>query len=267
MDPGTLVGIEVTLPVPYGPPVDQWQPLVLEGGIQVMKGAVHLVEENGKTNDLLPSTAWTWSRIPNAAHLSANWITTESRPVTPPLQKVLNQFEVKFPFQKAIEEELLPEVRDLNERQSELSLLTLSLLDQHEELARALQSKHPKTIQASILGLRQWLPRHPGNQALLQTDLSNVFPPNDVAPLIRLLWGFHEQDAHNPTTSKELVEWLSHNEAAVRELAFQNVTRLTNKKNSNYSPYATGRPFQMGVTYWEEHLKKEGALLKNEKVK
>src|SRR6185369_13723808 len=148
---------------------------------------------------------------------------------------------------------------------SKLAVDTLALIGAHESLVEALKRSsgpagHEEARLAAIVGLRVWLPLDPDNKKLLKADLDKTFTPADSDIVYRLVWGFNAEDAKNPVTSQQLVTWMDHDEIAIRELAFQYVQKLTDKK-FDYRANAPPEQRKLALNRWWQHLKNVGALL------
>lgn len=144
---------------------------------------------------------------------------------------------------------------------SELAAKTLALTGNYQALVKALaEAPHKETRLAAINGLRAWLVRAPGNGALLKAELQKTFPPAEIDILYRLLWGFSGADARDPDKSTQLVDWLEHEELAIRELAFFHLHRITGLKHE-YDAQIAPNLRALSVNRWRTHLKKEGGAL------
>src|SRR5690606_13438999 len=94
----------------------------------------------------------------------------------------------------------------------------------------ALGAAHEESRLAAIIGLQSWLPLRPENADRLTTELQDRFRPEEAEVIGRLLWGYDAEDARNPLDSEDLLNWMGHDEIAIRELAFFHVLRLTGRR-------------------------------------
>jgi hypothetical protein len=136
----------------------------------------------------------------------------------------------------------------------------LALAGSYPGLVDALSSSHEESRLSAILGLKQWLPLDAENGEKLRTELRDRFRMDDAVAIERLLWGFSEQDARNQVVSEELVEWLGHDEIAIRELAFFHVHRLTDRK-FDYRPNDPVAQRARAIQNWRRYVSDNGALV------
>ncbi len=150
---------------------------------------------------------------------------------------------------------------DPNPYIAQFAAQALSLGERYESLVNILvHSPHEESRTAAINGLREWLPQAPGNRELLRTLLSQTVNEETESIIYKLLWGYDEKDAKDPEISQQLVNWLRHDQAAVRELSIYWIHHLTGKK-LGYRPLASLKTREQGATTWQRHLNKIGALL------
>ena len=129
-------------------------------------------------------------------------------------------------------------------------------------LVKALQSEHEKTRQVAIGTLRSWLPSDPNNAAQLEVEVGRIFPDEDVADVIELLWGYSREDAKNAMVSKKLVAWMDHKQIGIRELAFFHVSHLTPRTSAHgYRPSLADSPRNAALMGWRSMLEKNGGQL------
>ena len=126
-----------------------------------------------------------------------------------------------------------------------------------EAMARG---EHEEVRAAAITGLRQWLPQAEANRDVLKAEIEKHFPPDQVDPIYRLLWGYDDADARNQGASRLLVDWLKHDSIVIRELAILHIFRLTGQSYDYRSVNPPGRR-KVAVGHWEQHLKKNDDLL------
>lgn len=145
---------------------------------------------------------------------------------------------------------------------SEFAVKTLAVTGMHDQLVQVLaEAEFLESREAAITGLRRWLPAAVENREVLRAELQRYFPADQVDTLYRLLWGYNEDDARNPATSKLLVDWLKHDNVVIRQLAFQNVYRLTGQRY-DYRPINPVNQRNVAVERWYSHLERNsGALL------
>lgn len=149
---------------------------------------------------------------------------------------------------------------------AQFAVQSLAATDSHADLVQALsRTQHEEARKAAVNGLRRWLSADPAHRKQLKAALAKTWPPADASAIYRLLWGFTEADARDPAKSRELVDWLGHSHDAIRELAFENVYRLT-RRRFGYRPLLTKSQRGLAMSRWNAHLSKTGALLPPKKV-
>jgi hypothetical protein len=171
-------------------------------------------------------------------------------------------------FQKEIDEEQplrdsVPSVVKSNiPAISELAVKSMVTTGMNDQLVQILaEAEFLEARSAAIVGLRRWLPAAPENRETLRAALQQSFPANQVDTLYRLLWGYNEDDARNPATSRLLVDWLGHDNQVIRQLAFDHVYRLTGQRY-DYRPINPANQRRVAVDRWYSHLdRNDGALL------
>ncbi|MDA1162025.1 MAG: hypothetical protein O3B13_02875 [Planctomycetota bacterium] len=144
---------------------------------------------------------------------------------------------------------------------SELAVKALALTEIHDQLVQVLaEAEFVESREAAITGLRRWLPTAVENRELLKAELPQHFPADQVDMLYRLLWGYDEDDARNPATSRLLVEWLDHENVVIRQLAFQHIYRLTGQRY-DYRAINPVNQRKASVDRWYSHLERNKGTL------
>ncbi len=254
--PGTVCGIEV---IP-GQPEKLDQDLATVGydaKLHLGAGALGLIDKSGKRQEL-SNSGWlslspqTMSPDPEVSTEQVSralaeftkggskgpsgvnrWLHTQPLPLTSiNARKFATQFLREFDEDQPLRLSIAPVVRDGNPLISELAVKTLALIEDYTSLLKALaEGSHEEALNAAIEGLRDWLPLSPDNPGLLKAELANVFRPDVAEVIYRLLWGYGKADAEDRDISLQLVNWLEHDELAVRQLAFYHIQRLTGQKH------------------------------------
>lgn len=170
-------------------------------------------------------------------------------------------------FQKEIDAELPLEhsvpgiVTSPVPRMAEYAVGTLQATQQIPSLIEAMARAEFEEVRATaISGIRQWLPQSEDNRDVLKLELEKHFPPDQVDPIYRLLWGYDDSDARNQVASRLLVDWLKHDSIVIRQLAFMHIFRLTNQRY-DYRPVNPPNQRRVAVERWEQHLRKNDNLL------
>ncbi|MCB9953014.1 MAG: hypothetical protein H6824_18725 [Planctomycetaceae bacterium] len=260
-EPETLVGIEVDLPAAEGLPGEGRAPKLI-GGIQVGRGKAKL-QMSGDANfvDLTPELGRTyWGTANPAATLPPFGWLLGSPPVTSIAKRNAWEFRQEFSPEFKVGDSIGPVVDNRLETKSEFAVQTMALTDNLPGLVRGLLCDHEASRIAAIEALRRWIVRDPNNEAALVDELSRSLHDDDVKIVVRLLWGYTEEDGRDPEISKQVVGWLSHEEVSVRELAFYHALHLTGRR---YDYRALLLPNQRAAAQlrWQEHLDQYGALV------
>lgn len=145
---------------------------------------------------------------------------------------------------------------------SEFAVKAMAATGMYNQLVQVMaEAEFLESREAAIAGLRRWLPVATENREILRAALQQYFPADHVDPLYRLLWGYGEDDARNPATSRLLVDWLGHDNKVIRQLAFQHVYRLTGQRY-DYRPINPDNQRKVAIDRWYSHLERNsGALL------
>ena len=123
------------------------------------------------------------------------------------------------------------------------------------------QVPHDEAVEAAAKGLRAWLPLAPNNVTLLQKELSMAFVPAVEDIVLRLLWGYNEDDGRNLDTSKQLVEWLDNDKLAVRVLAIDQISLLTGGQTQRYRAGMRSAERKAIKRLWERQVEQNKGLI------
>ncbi len=181
----------------------------------------------------------------------------------PPSQKLLaGKFQDEFDAKVAVGLTIPALVKELNPNLAELAAKCVALIESCPGMVQALtQVDHKEARVAAAEGLRTWLALAPENGEVLRRELETQLPADEAHAVERLLWGYTREQGKDKLVSQELVDWLRNSHLAVRELAFQQIVSLTGRKN-NYVPTGTASQREIGIQHWQNHLKREGALIR-----
>lgn len=266
-EPGTVCGIEVEQRVPVGRRPDPLLAIPL-GGVYVASGNVAFSWNGGPAVGVDSTVGWAgWPVPPNAfvagpQRPAPNWLTPEGVPQTNADRKWVQMFEKEFSVDQPVSMSIPSLVADRREMISTYATSTLGLVDDIPMLVKALQSEHEKTRLAAIHCLRGWLPSGPDNTTRLEQEVARIFPEDDVADLVELLWGYSREDGKDPMISQKLVAFMDHKQVAVRELAFYYVTQITPRTNAHgYRPSLADSSRHAALVGWRNLLEKNGGQL------
>lgn len=269
LQPGTSrCGIDIALTEPTAFETNPEQPYV--GHLYVIGGsAVFLSEASGERT--LPAPAW-FPLTPDERAAVGNgpiqpllttpeWLEADRRGLSPTMRRYATMFGKEFDPSLPVRQSVLSVVLSDKQMLSTLAVSCLAIVELPDELVQSLaRAEFEESRTAAISGLRQWLPRSKQNGEYLQAELKNFFPPDQVEPVYRLLWGYSAADARNQVTSRILVNSLKHDSKVVRQLAFQHIFRLTGQRY-DYRPLNPENQRNVAVQRWETHLSKNGGCL------
>lgn len=267
LTPDTVVGVEVDSVPPTGVN-DMSGATENSGGIYVLSGRAQFVEVSSqKTTELQPgSRQLLFTSGPGESEADSNsvvespeWLVSGGA-LSALAQRMAGRYENEFIVDQPVSQSIRPVVKDRRPQNSELATKTLALTDQLGGLVDALSVSHEETRIAGIEGIRNWLPRDESNGAELKIELQDRFRADTAEALNRLLWGYSDADAEDEFTSRELVDWLDHDEVAVRELAAYHIRQLTNSHVS-YRAGLSPKDREPHVRRLREHVERKGALV------
>lgn len=189
-----------------------------------------------------------------------DWLAGGRRILSTAMRRAKIQFADEFDVTATVVQNIEPTIRDPNFVLSELAVRVLALVDGHSALVNALATApHPESRMAAVIGLRRWMVDHTPEEvaAALRADLPRYFPPDVAEDVYRLLWGFDADDARDPRKSRQLVDWLKHDDEAIRHLAIFQIERLTDR-DYGYLPHGRPEQREAAVDRWEKHLQTTG---------
>jgi hypothetical protein len=94
-------------------------------------------------------------------------------------------------------------------------------------LAALGDGKHAEVRDAAAATLRLWVGRAPGqDQKLFGLLVKDNYRPGQAEILLQLLHTFSAQDRDRPETYETLIDYLNHNQVAIRALAHWHLTRM-----------------------------------------
>jgi hypothetical protein len=165
-----------------------------------------------------------------------------------------------FPLDQPVSISIPAVVRDRRAHVAELAVATLGLTQNIPQLLRALQADHDGARLAAIVALREWLPRSAENAAILRDELARYYRNDEIEPLNELLWGYRTEDFRVPDVSTRLIDWLRHDDLAIRELALYQIRAGANRA-TDYHPLAPVVQREAAIKRLEEVVRRQGALL------
>jgi hypothetical protein len=140
-----------------------------------------------------------------------------------------------------------------------IALVTLGATDDLEPLGKALAgARNAEQWDFGITIVRHWLGRCPGNDQKLYALLTSPtqgFTPVQAKTILQLLLGFNADDLKQPETYEVLIEYLKHEQRAIRNLAAWHLVRLAPAgKSIGFKPNGTPEEFEAAYTAWKKMI-------------
>lgn len=271
--PDTVCGVEVHPRSPTSFEQDFGGDWYL-GSLTVASGTVRLVPDpvqdsagtalslvKGDWLSLAPSDLDGEGGVPKPLAVLPGWLVPGSRTSSAAQRTMSTRFAREFDLQQPIRLSVVAAVKSPLPGISELAVGCLALTAHLEPLVQALaESEFGESRQAAFDGLRLWLVGASGRGKELREELGRWFQQSEVDTVYRLLWGFNKSDGVARETSGQLVDWLSNDHVAIREMAFYHVSRITDRKYE-YRPDVPAGRRSAAVGRWKAHLERHGALV------
>ena len=258
--PEALCGVEVLLREPAG----FERPFQGEGyhaAVFVAAGGVQIATASGETVALAAGQSHVLTPLPwpdSTAQAVPVWLDPQRPKPTETERRFTARFEKEFDPSLAVDLSIPALTRDPHPKIAELAARCLSLMQNYPDLVQALaMSEHEEARAAARQGLRFWLGQAAERGAVLKQELDGRYSPNESQEMYRLLWGFTADDAQDKIASADLVNWLRSNRVEIRELAIQQLEKLTGRRY-DYKPLA---PTTLAVQRWQGHLDRNGGAL------
>ncbi len=208
---------------------------------------------------------------PKSLPFRTGWLVRGSQSFSAAERTMSTRFEREFDLEQPIRLSVVAAVKSPLSGISELAVGCLAMTDQLGPLVQSLaESEYSGSREAAFDGLRLWVAvvgagagagAGAGDRGkLLKKELGNWFERQEVESVYRLLWGFDKSDGSLKESSIQLVDWLSDDRVAIREMAFYHVSRITGRKYE-YRPDAPVGRRKAAVSRWRAHLERHGVLL------
>lgn len=217
----------------------------------------------------LPADQMVWLSSPKAeANLPVapkpEWLDSETRSASAVLRRYAMLFEREFDHSAAVDLSIPALTNDPRPKIAELATRCLGTMESYSDLVRSLvRAEHAEARAVAAQGLRSWLVQDAARVDLLKQVLSEHYPVEESTAIARLLVGFSAADARDRLTSLMIVEWLRSNFVEVRELAIEQLVRLTGRRYE-FRPLGSPSQREPGIVRWLGHIDREGALIKPE---
>jgi len=272
--PESQCGIEIIPLFPKKPGQDAKE-VGYRGGLYVVEGDLRFTESIGRQrtlvagrwislapDDLAVATDLAGSAFRNKG-VVPTWLSPENHRLPPSLVKTARDFGEGFLPDQPVSLSIGTVAKnDRNPKIAELAVKTLALTRQYPTLVEVLaQVPHDEAVEAAAKGLRAWLPLAPNNVTLLQKELSMAFVPAVEDIVLRLLWGYNDNDGRNLDTSKQLVEWLDNDKLAVRVLAIDQISLLTGGQTLRYRAGMKSSERKAIKRQWERQVEQNKGLI------
>jgi hypothetical protein len=169
--------------------------------------------------------------------------------------------ELRAQFRKAVQTKSIGDILDemvqsKDEGTRRAAVHWMGALDELERLGNALTTaKHPDIWDASVLTLRHWIGRGPGQDQLLYKGLieKRKLSPAKAEIVMNLLHSFGEDDLKHPETYETLIDYLASDELAIRGLANWHLYRLVPAgRKIGYDPLAPKAKRDAAVKEWRQ---------------
>ena len=177
----------------------------------------------------------------------------------PEKQKKVAAATTKFKMlaaSKSIPEALkeLGESDDPSERRA--AVIIMGATDNLKELSELLMTtKHPDVWENSVIVLRHWIGRAPGQDLKLYTGLieKGKMPPADAEIVLQLLHSFSDAERRKPGLYQALIDYLDNDRLEIRGLAHWHLVRLVpDGRKIDYNINGTKEDRAKSVKAWHE---------------
>ncbi len=141
------------------------------------------------------------------------------------------------------------------------AVFAMGALDDLPRLGDTLRTtKYPDVWDNGVLALRHWIGRGPGQDLILYHGLiaEKKFTPVEAETTLSLLHSFSDDERARVETYQMLINFLNHEQLAIRGLAYWHLKRLADPKTVeaiHFDPLAPRDQRDKGVAQWRERLK------------
>ncbi|HXG08471.1 MAG TPA: hypothetical protein VNK04_01660, partial [Gemmataceae bacterium] len=197
----------------------------------------------------LPAT-WQWQKLPVPQQQAAQK-TYEA------MRQALNELSNRLNTAASLHVVLAEDMRSPRPMTRELAVLSLGAVDALPEVLDALaDEKFPDVREAAVMALRHWLGRREEQaKKLRQALLEKRYSDSQADTLLRLLHTFSAEDRAKRDTYEMLIEYLRHDQPAVRQLAAWHLYRLVpDARKIPYDPAAGVQQRQAAYEVWRKLL-------------
>lgn len=242
--------------------------------LYVVQGSVQITGKGGEQpTELLKSQAISWrvlesGEISNAALVATTpltaipeWVFAAEAEVIPERRDVMAQVATAFAAGDSLRKTALALSSDRNPQVGEAAVSVVSLMRDVESLMTILlQSSEESVRRAAINGLSRMARQTPEGREAVRRALETRLAMNEVVVMLNLIVGLSDQDVREPAICAELLTLLSHDRAAVRELAFYRMEQFTHDRFGYYVDADPGRRKE-AVRRWQRHIERNDGRL------
>jgi hypothetical protein len=138
-----------------------------------------------------------------------------------------------------------------------VGLVTAGALDDLDTLVRVIGGAKPLAQwEFAVTVLRHWLGRRPGQDQRLYDTLTSPaqgYTPTQAKIILQLLFGFSPDDLRQPETYEVLIDYLAHDQAAIRNLAAWHLVRMVPQGRAiPVRPAATRAEYEAAYREWKK---------------
>jgi hypothetical protein len=157
---------------------------------------------------------------------------------------------------KPVEEALFETLGSADAEERQIAVNALGALDDLTHLVAALaDAKHEDTRNAAIVALRHWIGRGPQQDLRLYRFLmqSKAYSANQAEIVLELLHSFGETDLARPAAYETLIDYLTHDKLAIRQLAKWHLDRLVPAgRDIAFNPAGSREERQRAYEQWKK---------------
>lgn len=161
----------------------------------------------------------------------------------------------KLATEKSVSEAATALAHSDDETERRVGVNLLAATDDLLQLAQAMVgTKRPDVWDNSVMALRHWIGRGPGQDQKLYARLIEEakFPPHEAEIILNLLHSFGEADLARPETYEALIDYLGSDRLAVRSLAVWHLIRLVPEgKKFGYNALASKEDRDKAIKQWQ----------------
>jgi hypothetical protein len=155
-----------------------------------------------------------------------------------------------------VEEGLATLLTSESEPARHIAVYGLGALDDLPQLIDALTtSKLPDVRDVTVIALRHWIGRGVGqDMKLYEALIKKGYSEKNATRVMQLLHSFGNVAKASPATYETLIEFLTHENAAVRQLASWHLVRLAPTAKITYDPLSSPEELKAAQAKWKEFI-------------